>query len=1001
MVKHVIGRFLAAAAVATALLAGPAAVAATAAPVSTPVSAAPISAAPVIVAKAPADMCSNPQLPEADKRAMGCYDDRISANSNYLPAQRWAQAASGLHLRTGDGFLEDLSTRLQREATFPMWMSMGNWMWSLSTNLTSWAVSLDLMKSVGLQVDQIAAKLGTAIADSAILGALIGIGIIVVLWRAARGRTNPWRYIARASIVLALLTVMFAGATASTVSGGEYRPGLMSPGWLATKTNSIVSSLASAPALALSNEMTTYTPDTDTGQTGILSCDAYTAELAAQYAQSAGGTNALANKLEASVPMLLSRMWEQTGLEVWKTAQFGSSNSYGDYMYCRLLEERAGQAEVVQMMLTSQAATRAGTPISGAANPNLNAAPWGTGGDVESRDRSLIAWGACRLGSNGSWTVAGDWSDITRSGGRGAVSADDCAKWWAEDYYTDAGPNGWIAGDTNNLEFSGKASDTRNDTRSAPEARDFLLSLHGGGSNAGGNTVMVIAYFASSLAVLLVFLVLAGAVLIAKVAAVVMALAIFLLLLKDLLPGQEGNSSAAKVAKAFIGIAFATFALSLLLALVAVVTGFLVQAATDWFGGSSIMAIVWTGAAPLVALLSIHLLFTKILKMPSPLTVRGAKAWGDRINSGAIGGSFTDAVSSRAQAAGRAATGFARQGARAAGSEMLRRTTGGRLGGAPVKRTGSGVGSAAAAGALGVAGGAAAAGALAARSGRLTPAEGGRSGRATGSAAAASAEGGAPRGRARAGEPTRVEGAKTSGEGPTPEELQAPADAQPATRAQRRAQAATDREQQLADNATRRGYGDKPHTRAIGDAREAFSARLQSVREQFAEKPVVSSLRTAGAVGGLALVTVATGGAGLAAVAGVTGLSQAHKARADRRRLIENHQERRQVEVAAKEAAERKATERKAAERGAPAEAAKAAPGGVQRAGVLRSGTRTAVERRTAPTRRAPSRAPGVASPGAKNSVRATPKVAGARTATPRPAAPAANRRPALPTGGQ
>ena len=988
MVNHVIGRFLAAAAVATALLAGPAAATATAAPIS----AAPISAAPVIAPRAPADLCSNPQLPEADKRSLGCYDDRISANSDYLPAQRWAQAASGLHLRTGDGFLEDLSTRLQREATFPMWMSLGNWMWSFSTNLTSWAVSLDLMKSVGLQVDQIAAKLGSAIADSAILGAIIGLGIIVMLWRAARGRSNPWRYIARSSIVLALLTVMFVGAAASTVSGGEYRPGVMSPGWLATKTNSIVSSLASAPALALSDEMTTYTPENGTGQTGILSCDAYTAELSAQYAQSAGGNNALANKLEASVPMLLSRMWEQTGLEVWKTAQFGSNNNYGDYMYCRLLEERAGQAEIVQMTLTSQAATRAGTPIPSGANPNRYAAPWGTGGDVDSRDRSLIAWGACRLNSDGSWTVTGDWKDITRSGGRGAVSPDDCAKWWGEDYYTDAGPNGWIAGDTNNLEFSGKSSDTRNDTRNAPEARDFLLSLHGGGSNAGGNTVMVIAYFASSLAVLLVFLVLAGAVLIAKVAAVVMVLAIFLLLIKDLLPGQEGNSSAVKVAKSFIGIAFATFALSLLLALVAVITGFLVQAATDWFGGSSIMAIVWTGAAPLVALLSIHLLFTKILKVPSPLTVKGAKAWGDRINSGAVGGSVANAVSSRAQAAGRAASGFARQGARAAGSEVLRRTTGGRFGGsAPVKRTGSGVGSAAAAGALGVAGGAAAAGALAARSGRLTPAEGSRTGRGTGSKAAG-ADGAGPGARARA------DGSKTTGvtDGLAPEALQAPSEGKPANRSERRTQAATEREQLLADNAERRGYGATRGTRVAGDVREAFSARLQNVREQFAEKPVVSSLRTAGAVGGLALVTVATGGAGLAAVAGVSGLSQAHKARADRRREIQNHQDRRQVETAAKEAAERKA-----AERGQPADAAKAAPGSTQRPDVLRAGTRTAVERRTAQTRRAPSRAPGVASPGAKKTVRAAPKVAGVRTATPRPATPAASRRPTLPTGGQ
>lgn len=45
---------------------------------------------------------------------------------------------------------------------------------------------------------------------------------------------------------------------------------------------------------------------------------------------------------------------------------------------------------------------------------------------------------------------------------------------------------------------------------------------------------------------------------------------------------------------------------------------------------------LWSGFAPFTALILVHLPFTKVFKMPSPVTIGGARAWHKADASGAL-----------------------------------------------------------------------------------------------------------------------------------------------------------------------------------------------------------------------------------------------------------------------------------------------------------------------------------------------------------------------------
>ncbi len=61
-----------------------------------------------------------------------------------------------------------------------------------------------------------------------------------------------------------------------------------------------------------------------------------------------------------------------------------------------------------------------------------------------------------------------------------------------------------------------------------------------------------------------------------------------------------------------------TFAISAIFALLNLITGFLVGAGARQFGPGSILAVLWSGFAPVTAFVVLHLLFKHLLRVPSP-----------------------------------------------------------------------------------------------------------------------------------------------------------------------------------------------------------------------------------------------------------------------------------------------------------------------------------------------------------------------------------------------
>jgi len=130
------------------------------------------------------------------------------------------------------------------------------------------------------------------------------------------------------------------------------------------------------------------------------------------------------------------------------------------------------------------------------------------------------------------------------------------------------------------------------------------------------------------LIILLVFGVLALAIIIAKVAAIVMILVALLVLLIALIPSKGDSNKALAFGKFYVGLTIFAFGIQFLFALISLVTGFLVIAGARQFGAGSILSMIWTGFAPVTAVVVLHLIFTKALKMPSPFKPSAALAYG-------------------------------------------------------------------------------------------------------------------------------------------------------------------------------------------------------------------------------------------------------------------------------------------------------------------------------------------------------------------------------------
>jgi len=179
---------------------------------------------------------------------------------------------------------------------------------------------------------------------------------------------------------------------------------------------------------------------------------------------------------------------------------------------------------------------------------------------------------------------------------------------------------------------------------------------------------------------LVVFGLISGAIIVAKVAALVMMLATFIALLVSLLGEGKAGSSIGKFFGQYVGMSLFVFGIQLIFAFLTLITSMMVKAGNDMFGPGSIISMIWTGFSPVVAVIVLHMIFTKFLKVPSPFSLTGAQQWGAAASGGAMGGAVGAGVMSRMnQLRSRGESAVLRSGGRA-GIKALNTVTNGRLG---------------------------------------------------------------------------------------------------------------------------------------------------------------------------------------------------------------------------------------------------------------------------------------------------------------------------------
>jgi hypothetical protein len=636
-----------------------------------------------------------------------------------LPIERWSSVAGGdLHTRLSANPIGDLSDKLQRNVIEAWSMTAGNALWSAATSLTEEASQFCFAQGVGYQADKLAQTIGDALSSSGVIAGLVVLCLVVFLWRAARQSPRPWHQLGSSLCVVGLFFVLLHGASGTTGTVGSNPSsnpgavsfGVMSPGWLVSRVDSAMSAVASVPSAVLSS-----TADNLAGFTGnnnnALSCGHYVQNLLGQYEQSYGPSPA--DQAPASIPMALDAMWEQSALRSFIDVQFGSRNDYGPQIYCYLLEDDINVPASQKLWVLENPATYsisdhgASLPaeLAGPANAigGNSLALFSDSSDNKAIDRSMIGWAACQTDANGGWLIPYDFQQVgDPDDGDSKVTSQVCDQWWA----VKAGPNSLFDSGSSPLEWVDSANDIQSaaqpvpagppgsgldgasEPAGAPQFQDFLLNFHGDANSAA--TATSVMFFVTSMVVFVVFAILALAIIIAKVTLLIMMALAPLVLAIALFPASGMASRATGFLKHGFGLILFTVGAQIILALVALISGFIVGVGTTTFGAGSMLSVLFTGFAPIAALVVMHHIFKHVIQAPSPFKLTSALAWGAAaggLGTG-LGAGLERRLSYHGRQAGRVA--WARTGGRIGGKFGPGR--GQRVGGmtAPAAKTGFG-----------------------------------------------------------------------------------------------------------------------------------------------------------------------------------------------------------------------------------------------------------------------------------------------------------------------
>lgn len=599
--------------------------------------------ASTIVPTAVCDDCGGQELTPEQR-------NETYAKSWFIPVNRWDNMS--FHSRLNWWQPVNAATSQTWRTLASGQLSLGNGVWGTATDWSRSATTFDALGGfLGYQVDKFVGVLGGAlIANPTIFAAIFVLVVSVSLWRAMSSRgPRPWGKALQAAIVMAVIVVMTTQAAAGTSGdfSNEYNPRPGSPVWLASALSGSIDTVAGSlvnPLMQGARASTSAARDSEESSTRGWNCDAALNaqfDLSTKYTTPTPGAEA--------VTVAINSLWANTALPTYSAIQFGSSNPYAKSVYCRQLERTTDADNYSKAQLLSQALFGTTTDFNKAGMADGDYGPiLEPSSDIEVNDHILVALAACAPKSTTSgttFTVRAGWR--TKTGGEPWITPEACrAIFAAKD------DDGVKAADV--FDIGGEASDARKLTSDAG-VLNYLESIHGSdnGATFAGTTSGGI-YLVGSLIGGAIFGVLGLVVFGAKIVLLFMVAMLFVILLISLFRREPAAQTLGGPAQKLLGTAVFAFGSSLLLAVLATFS-VLISTLGAMFGEGSLGALLWTAISPLGAVIAVHFIFTKMLRLPSPVTPRGALAWGTAGGAigGALGAAATNRVMNRAGALGR------------------------------------------------------------------------------------------------------------------------------------------------------------------------------------------------------------------------------------------------------------------------------------------------------------------------------------------------------------
>ncbi|NYE71079.1 HNH endonuclease [Microlunatus parietis] len=599
----------------------------------------------VVLLASAAPAWARPTDPEDPIRSV-CATE-ATADYQYLPVERWSGATQKLHIRSGGGGPFDFAP-FQREFQGGAF-AFGDFFYSVTTKFVTWSTEFCPLQSIGLTIDQTVARFGQAVLQSPLLAGIVGLAVIGLLIRGMKQDPGWLPRLIVKMIIVAILVIMVVGAGNSTTdAAGRYQPGEGSPGWFATMIDQAITEIAAAPAAALDSPSAYDSVGVDQDE---LSCGAYVDALREGYEASALSKGAMIRA--KSIPaQTVSNLWQLSGYRAWSVGQFGRDNLNGqNRVACRMLDANAGIPAGLEAYPTEgrddtlhrSAATRTAVLRLVTDNPgqlvvNPRAPAWRPLNRVE-QDKAWIAWAACvprddklaNLKEPTGWHTprAQGWLLKTNQSERGLAEegrSEDFDKACFDFFNTEgdkvAAIFDWGDGDGELKKVAGDMPHS---------IYDFISALHG--TNQGASNSALIGYILSALGVAAVFGTMGAIIMIVKAVAAFMLLSAIFVSIICLLPNAD-NNRLVQFVKVYVGLsltaAFAVFILSL----ITLLTNVILNVIKGFTGPNSDMTLILGGLAPVMAAIALHFAFHKA-GMPSPLTVKGAMAWGGALSGGA------------------------------------------------------------------------------------------------------------------------------------------------------------------------------------------------------------------------------------------------------------------------------------------------------------------------------------------------------------------------------